>query len=335
MRYQEALEKIDAVMGKSFIVMGKTVRELMSLKRLAAVVITGLIPAILLGAAVWRESFRSGTMSLEMQTQTMVGYFLLISFMWIVGFHIAYTIIASGMDSVSKEAENGTLLLMVSKPISRFQFILGKFLALLVTTLLIEFVILFGSILIFWMFLGLEPETVRALIGLVFWIFLYSIIVVILFDALTIAVSTLLKGQVLKTVVSMLLVVLIFGVGPILRSVWSDTYDNYHLGYIDPGYHLGNIYVSAVEQAESGHMTPQTQAYLGIYTGTYKAGLAETMLAMFTGSSESFDADIGAMPPSLERTSYLSPAVSVLLCLFISAGALWVARVAIRRREVY
>jgi len=323
------------VMGKALIVMEKTIRELMSLRRLAVVIIAGLAPAILFGAAILRESFRSGVMSLEMQTHSLVGYFLLISFMWIAGFYIAYVITTSGMDFVSKEEEDGTLLLMVSKPISRFQFILGKFLALLVTTLLLELVILFGSIVVFWVLLGLDADIIKPLIGLVPWIFLYSVIVVILFDSLTIAISTLFKSRVLKTVLTMLLVMLVFGVGPILRTVWPTTYENYHLYYIDPGYHLGNTYVSLSDQAESGRMTPQIQAYLGMFTGTYKAGMYEMMLVMFTGSSESFDPDIGAMPPSLEKTNYLTPLVSVLLCFAVSAAALGVARVAIERKEVY
>ncbi|MFC2017353.1 ABC transporter permease [Chloroflexota bacterium] len=328
MRFRIVIEKI-------IIVMEKTIWELMSLRRLAVVVIAGLAPAIFFGAVIWRESFRSGIMSLEMQTHFLVGYFLLISFMWIAGFYIAYVITASGMDFISKEEEDGTLLLIVSKPISRFQFILGKFLALLVTTLLLELVILFGSIVVFWVLLGLDTDIIKRLIGLVPWIFLYSIIVVILFDSLTIAISTLFKNRVLRTVLTMLLVMLVFGVGPILRTVWPTTYENYHLYYIDPGYHLGNTYVSLSDQAESGRMTPQIQAYLGMFTGTYKAGIYEMMLVMFTGSAESFDPDIGAMPPSLEKTNYLTPLVSVLLCFAVSAAALGVARVAIERKEVY
>ena len=335
MSSRTVVEKTSVVMGKAIIVMEKTIRELMGLRRLVVVIIAGLAPAVFFGAVFWRESFRSGIMSLEMQTHTLVGYFLLLSFIWIVGIYIAYVITASGMDFISKEEEEGTLLLMVSKPISRFQFILGKFLTLLVTTLLLELVILFGSILLLWVLLGLDAEIIRALVGLVPWIFLYSVIMVILFDTLTIAISTLFKNRVLKTVLTMLLVMLIFGVGPILRTVWPNTYENYHLHYIDPGYHLGNIYVSLLDQAESGRMTPQIQAYLGIFTGTYEAGMEEVVLLMFMGSTESFDPDMGAMPSSLERTDYLTPLVSVLLCFAVSAVALGVAKVAMERKEVY
>jgi ABC-type transport system involved in multi-copper enzyme maturation permease subunit len=335
MSLQTSFGKATTFMGKPIIVMEKTIKELMSFKRLAVTIIAGLIPAVLFGAAVWRDAFRSGTMSMEMQTHTIVGYFLVFSFFWIAGYYIVYMIVTSGMDFVSKEEEGGTLLLMVSKPIGRFQFVLGKFLALLIATLAIELVVLFGTILLFWLFLGLEPESVRALIGLVFGIFLYSVIIAILFNALTIAISAMFKGRTLKTVLTMLLVMLVFGVGPILRSMWPSVYESTHLYYIDPGYHLGNAYVSISGQAVSGRMTPQSQAYLGIFTGTYKGGMQEMMLAMFTGSSESFDPDIRAMPPSLERTDYLSPMVSVLLFFIVSAAALGGTKVAIERKEIF
>lgn len=327
-------EKFKFALGKTVIVANKTISELMSLKRLAAGLLIGLAPAILFGF-VWRENLSAGTMSLEMQMRTMVGYFMLISFVWIVGAFIAYLIITSGIDSVSKEEEDGTILLMVSKPISRFQFILGKFLGLLVTILLLEVVILFGSIFIFWLILGLDPETIGSLLSVASWIFLYSIIVAILFDALAIAMSTIFKSQMLKITLSLVLVMLIFLFGFIMRIQWPSTYEKFHLGYIDPGYHLGNIYVSVVEQVESGRITPQTQAYMGLINGTYSAGLEEAVLVMFTGASQSFDPDIGAMPPSLERTNYLNPIFSVLLCLIVSASALWVSKIAIERKEVF
>ena len=80
MSFQTSFEKASIFMGKPIIVMEKTIRELTSFKRLAVVIIVGLLPALLFGGAVWRETFRSGAMSLEMQTHTIVGYFLVFSF---------------------------------------------------------------------------------------------------------------------------------------------------------------------------------------------------------------------------------------------------------------
>ena len=81
-------------------------------------------------------------------------------------------------------------------------------------------------------------------------------------------------------------------------------------------------------------MTPQIQAFMGVFTGTYKAGVEEAVLAMFTGSSKSFDPDIGAMPPSLERTDYLNPILSAMLCIIISTSAILLAKTTIQKKDV-
>jgi len=158
--------------------------------------------------------------------------------------------------------------------------------------------------------------------------------VALIFGSLTIAISSLLKNRVIMTVILTALIMVIFSAGMSVR-IWNhDAYEDYHLYYLDPGYHLGNTYVCFLDRAESGRMTPQIQAWLGMFTGTYRAG-AGTVLTMFLGTPESFDPDIGAMPPSLEKTNYLNPAVSIMLCLAISAAALGVARLAMERKEVY
>jgi ABC-type transport system involved in multi-copper enzyme maturation permease subunit len=312
------------------VVMAKSLRDLMS-PWMVLMVALGILPVIIFSLA-WRVSFQG--MSLEMQTYSLVGYFMIVTFMWLAGFYLAYIISTRGVDSITKEDSEGTLLIMVSKPISRFQFILGKFLALLLTTLFLELVILFSSILLFWGVLGLDPDTFGAVLGLVPWIFLYSIIVSLVFDSITIAISTLLKNRVVMTVILTIIIVFVFIAGMAIRLASYDTYENYHLYYLDGGYHLGNAYTLFLDGAGSGRMTPQIQAWLGIFTGTYRAG-AGTVLTMFLGSPESFDPDIGAMPPSLEKTNYVNRALSTLLCLAASAAILGVAKVAMERKEVH
>ncbi|MFC1926169.1 ABC transporter permease [Chloroflexota bacterium] len=314
---------------KVHIIAMKTLRDLLSLKRVLLVTLLGIVPSLIL-AASWNSAGRP----LEADTHLLLRYFVIISFMWIAGFYIAYTITNSGMEFVSGEEESGTLLIMVSKPISRFQFILGKFLALVVAIMLLELIILFGSVVVIWLVAGIDPEILSDLLALVFWVFLYSIIVNILFASITISLGTVLKGRVAMIAITTLVIVIVFGAGTIMRLGWPGIYDNYRLYYVDPGYHLGNIYTDSISHAESGRMTPQTQALTGLFTGKYRTGTEELILTMFLGSGAT-DPDIGAMPPSLDQTNYVSPAISILLCLVVSGALLWVAKVAIERKEVY
>ncbi|PIU55759.1 MAG: hypothetical protein COS88_03835 [Chloroflexi bacterium CG07_land_8_20_14_0_80_51_10] len=317
------------------VIMGKTIGELLSLKRTITIVAVGLAAGVGLYFLMWQRLFESGDMSLEMQTSSLIGYFLIISFMFLAGIYLAYIIGLAGLEFVAKEEERGTLLLMVSKPVSRFQFLLGKFLALLLTSLLLELIVLLGSVLLLGKLLELDPDILEALLGLVPWTLLFSVIVGLLFAAISIAASALIKSDTIRSLLLMVVIMLIFGIGPMLRTVSPNAYESYHLYYVDGSYNLGNAYELLLNQAESGRMTPQIQALSGMFTGGYKTGATELILTMFLGSSESFDPDIGAMLPSLEQTEYLNPVVSILLSLAIAAAALGVAKVAMERKEVF
>ena len=328
---------IGALEGMAFsVVMARTMGELLGLRRTVTLLVVGLLPVWFVAYVVWRGSFQAGTMALPMQTGFLAGYFLVISFLWLTGFYLAYLLIGtSGLELIDGERQKGTLLLMVSKPISRFQFLLGKFLALVVTSLLLEAIVLLGSILVFVLVLGIDPDTASALWGLMPWMFLFSVLATLLFASLSIALSTLVSSNLIRTVVFMAVLLIVFVAGIVVRFGWPGTYEDYHLYYVDGGYNLGNAYVMMLDQAETGRMTPQSQAWLGLTTGAYKAGAQEVLLTMFMGSAASFDPDIGAMPPSLEKSGYLSPAVSVALCLAIAAGAFTAAAMGLNKKEVY
>ena len=329
--------RIGALEGMAFsVVMARTMGELLGLRRTAILLVVGLLPVWFVAYVVWRGSFQAGAMALPMQTGFLAGYFLVVSFLWLTGFYLAYLLIGtSGLELIDGERQKGTLLLMVSKPISRLQFLLGKFLALVVTSLLLEAIVLLGSILVFVLVLGIDPDTTSALWGLMPWMFLFSVLATLLFASVSIALSTLVSSNLIRSVGFMAILMVVFVAGIVLRFGWPGIYEDYRLYYMDGGYNLGNAYVMLLDQAETGRMTPQSQAWLGLTTGAYKAGAQEVLLTMFMGSAASFDPDIGAMPPSLEKSGYLSPAVSVALCLAIAAGAFTAAATGLNRKEVY
>ena len=315
------------------VVMGKALNDLLGLRRTAIVIAGGLLPAVFFSLVIWSETFKSGTMSLEMQTSFFVGYFIIISFFWMTGFYLAYMLVGtSGLNLVDRERAEGTLLLMVSKPISRTQLLLGKFLALVVSTLLLQAIILPGSVLVFWALLGLDVDTVAAALKLLPWIFLFSILVTLVFGAISMALSTVVGSDMVRSIVFIVILVGVFAAGPVWRGVSSTTYNSYYAYYIDGSYNLGNAYVLLLEQGETGRMSPTTQGWLGIATGTYEAG-TDVLLAAFLGG-QAFDPDIGAMPSSLEKSAHIPPMLSIGLLIVMALAALGAANFALNRKEV-
>lgn len=315
------------------VVLAKALGDLMGLRRTVVVVAGGLVPAVFFSLVVWRETFQAGTMSLEMQTSFFVGYFIIISFFWMAGFYLAYMVVGtSGLGLVDRERQEGTLLLMVSKPISRTQLLMGKFLALVLATLILQAIILLGSVLVFWVLLGLDVDSATAALRILPWIYLYSILVTLVFGSISIVLSTVVGSDTVRSVVFLVILMTVFIAGPAWRSVSPGTYDSFHVYYIDGSYNLGNAYVLLLDQAETGRMNPTIQGWLGISTGAYEAA-TEVLMAAFLGG-EAFDPDIGAMPSSLERTDYIPPMVSIGLLLAVTGAAFGAANFALNRKEV-
>jgi hypothetical protein len=162
---------------------------------------------------------------------------------------------------------------------------------------------------------------------------LFSLLATLLFASCSVAVSTLGGGDAVRSVAFLVFVVFVFVAGPVTRLEYSGAYHDYRLYYLDIGHNFSNAYIFLLDQAETERLTPQTQAYLGIATGVYKAA-AEVLLAELVGVGGAMDPDIGAMPPSLERTNYIPPAVSIGLMLATAAAAFTLATVALVRKEV-
>ncbi|MFC1999582.1 ABC transporter permease subunit [Chloroflexota bacterium] len=304
------------------VVFWKTLVDLLSLKRTIALVLIGIsFPVIF--SLVWRIELTGTPMSLDMQTHYIIDNLTVLSFMWIAGLFLAITVAATAAGFIAKEDTDGTLLLMVSKPINRFEIVLGKFLALVANAMILQIIILLLSALIFWIVLPMDPETFGSVLGLLPWLLLYSLLVTIAFGGISTALSTLMRSRVKITLVVMILIMLVFFVGIIPRVAFRTTYEDYHLYYGDLSYHLGNTYTMLIDQAESGQMMPQNQPFMTIFAGTYK------------GMEESFDPDIGAMPPSLELTNYVGSGVSVTIWVVISVLALGLAMWAVEKKEVH
>ena len=312
----------------------RTLRSLTGLRRTVIMYALGLWPSWFFPLVIWQRLFESGSMSLDMQTSFISGYFELMSFLWIAGFFLAYLLVGStGLGMISSEQDRGTLLLMVSKPISRTQLLLGKFAGLISAALIYEFSMLLMSVALLTLLLDLDPQTVSALVGISLWTFLFGILLTALFAAVSMLLSTVVNGGAVRGAAFAGILLFVFAFGPIMRLGFSDEYSNFRLYYIDGGHNLGNAYVMLLDDGRSDPLTPQGQAWIGIATGAYTGGPG-LLLSSFLGGPSNFDRDIEGMPVSLDRTTYVHPFISLLLILGATGTSLYVARNSLNRREV-
>lgn len=303
------------------VIMSKTLDDLMSLRRMAFLIFLGTSLTVLLVGGL---SGGDQEMSLQMQTQSLIDYFTIFIFLWTSGFFLSITVSTAAAGFISREHDEGTLLILVSKPINRFEIILGKFLALLISSLIIQSAVLCLSIICLWAFMSLDPYSVQALLNLLPWVLLYSFIVMLIFSCIGTALSTILRSRTRIMLILTIIIMLTFFIGIIPRTVFASTYETYYLYYGDLGYHLGNTMLLLLDQSPTWKMMPQSQLMMAGFTGTYP----------FTPEG-SYDPDMGAWPASLGMTNYVLPIVSLLIWIGVSAGAIALSANVMKRKEVY
>ena len=306
----------------------KTLIDLTGWKRTLLLLLLGLLVPVLTGI-FWRFELQNAGLSPEMETYVVVKHFVGISFIWTAGLFLALAVVTSAAGAISKEAGDGTLLTLVSKPISRRQIVLGKFAAIVAHAFLMTAIILLVQAVVLWFMLPVEAPTFAALLAAIPWVLLYSLLVILVFTSVSLALSSLIDNQVAITVLACGVVLFMFLFGPIssMFGLHSPSYENNRIYLMDGSYQLGNAFAPALEQALGGEMLPADElGEIKSFAGIFEGGRWEDEYANWESSSD-------YQYPG-ELANYVSPWVSVLLLMVLTAASLAVAVVMTERKEV-
>jgi ABC-type transport system involved in multi-copper enzyme maturation permease subunit len=304
-------------------VVRKTLIDLTGWKRTLILLVLGLLIPVLNGI-FWRFELQNAGLSPDMETFFLLKRFIGISFIWTSGLFLAFAVVTSAAGAISKESNDGTLLTLVSKPIARRQIVLGKMAAIVMHALLTITVILLIQAVILWFVLPVEAPTFYALLTAIPWVLLYSLLVILVFGSISLALSSLIDNQVVITVLACGLILFTFLFGSISMMFIRNpqTYENNYVYMIDGSYQLGNAFAPALEQALGGEMLPAGElGEITYFTGIFKGGRS--------GGGSSSDYSYPG-----ELANYVTPAVSAILLMVLVAGALTVAVVTTERKDV-
>jgi len=304
-------------------VMFKTLEDLFRIKRSIIIIIIMLIIPIAISTVV-SSVFAFDNMSLANQIQTVTMFFIVIVFIWVSG--LVLTLIAGITcgDFIAKEENEGTLLLLVSKPVGRHEIVLGKYFAFLINILILEIIgVTLSALIMYWM-LPVDPAVLDSMAGLIPAIIFYSMFIAVTFGALATALSCISKSRIKNFLAIIGIVIAVFFGFMLFRSMMSGAgiYDPY-IVWADVNYHMGNSYLSFIDST-GFRMAPPLQATLGMFTGTYSAA----------DPSMLFDVDIGAMFPSIPRTDYLSPMLSLFGWFIFTIALLVFGIFRFQKREI-
>ena len=276
--------------------------------------IFAIISMILL-PVIWLQSLNANFLNDLSSLNDQIGMVhIFFTYMTVLPFLLIY----SSASLISEEIKSGTMLLLVSKPISRGEILWGKYLALLFYNLIISLTSLGVVCLTAFLkhpFYDIIPF---------FWTqFLFSVIVIAFFGTLTMGLSMVFRNAKTTAVIPLMLLLvmtfLFFIVRPFLMMPTPNGdlyYEAFQIYNFDLGYHFMNIYVWLYETFIS-HPPEGMIWWLvawGIYTIEYDELFPEFEIRT--------------------KTHYQPPHISLVIILIFAAIVIIIGFVIYKRRDI-
>lgn len=171
--------------------------------------------------------------------------------------------------TIASEAQRGTLRILLSKPIKRWQLYLGTFAGIVTYGLLIGLVGLLIASVLFYSFADIDAVALQggvfdALVGSL----AYALFSITLVTAIGLALAVYTKDR-LRTAVGGFVIPVLTFVFITVNLFDLDFYDDFALYLVDPNRHLGNVFIFLHETVGPG-LPADTQVFMAQFTGTYE-----------------------------------------------------------------
>lgn len=296
---------------------GKTFADLSRPKLVAGYLVPFLAVAWFFGLALSENDLAEPGTTVAEQEAALYAAFMPVAFFWAVGIPVLVVAGILSANTLAREAERGSLRMLLSKPVSRWKFLLGTYASVVTYTGLVALanVLLAASLLVEMSDVSpaaVEGGIVEPLAGnLLFALFGACVVAAV---GLCLAVFT--RNRLQTALGALVVPALYFAFFPI-RLLSGAVYDDYALYLLDVNYHFGNAFVY-VHEAVGGEFDVRTQAGLAIWTGVYE--LPEE------GAEE--------LPASLEPVGNVSMEASVALLALLAVACLAAALYRFQRMDV-
>ena len=258
---------------------------------------------------------------LDIQALMLKDILFFVTYFWVAGIVLAFFASWIVTDFVAGEVSRGTLLSLITKPIHRWEVILGKFIAYIIFITILEVIAIFITIYVLVTFSGAHISVIGELVQYIPILLLFALFVALVFGTIPLALSTISKSRVLVMIIMAALVIAMYLGFYIIRSGFPEVYVDYQLYHFDLGYHLGNIFVSFSDAANIS-LTPTFQEQMGLFAGTHDLGIS------LDEPDQSFQL------ASIPMTNYYSQLGSWLIWTLIPIGLTIMALLKLNRKEV-
>ena len=307
------------IFKRTAIIIKKTFQDIDSLKKtIIMLIVISIFPLIFI---LLPTTVDFGLISPN-HAATIIGFALIFpAFFWTLG--LVYTIIigTAGAPLIAEEVKSGTMLLLVSKPISRIKIFIGKYIAVYLYGMLLSF---FSIFVIGWIGVFVKSGNIDHFISLIPFLtalFIYSLFILFLFTSITMAFSSIFKKARSASMLIIFISILSYIAFLLIRTLTGPFYVTFQLYHFDLGYHLGNIFILFIETLNAVPPSISWQMWFASITGVYSLG-------------SSVDPDQNINLGGLEKTNFYLPVFSLLIWILIAALLLVFGIWSLKRREI-
>lgn len=307
---------------KIFILIKKTFNDLYNPIKLVILLVVMMILTIILMLPLFPESTDWGALSETQTINSLISSKLIFPmFFWTLGLSFIIIIGISGASQIAEEVSSGSMLILVSKPISRFKIFLGKYIAVYIFSnilgigaiLLSTWIVVMVFTMNFFHWMGMMPFIIANII--------YCLVMSFIFVSITMALSSIFKKGRTASLLVLFLAIIIYIAFFMIRSVGAQFYEPFFLYHFDLGYHLANIYIWFLELFNAVPDTIGWQSFFLMMFGVYK-------------SEVQADVDQGIALGGYEKTGYYDPFLSLLVWLAIAGLLLLYGLLSLKKREI-
>jgi len=228
------------------IILRKTVGDLSDVRVLVAYFVGFLTVAGFLALGFANNEFEGATTLAEQETR-LFGTFVTLAYLWGTGVPVLVLGAVFGASTLAREGEKGRLRVLLSKPVRRWEVLVGTFGGIVVYLFLVAVAsTLLTAVLIYEMAdvsaAALEGGVFAALPGTL----AFALFVSVFMAAIGVCASVFTKNR-LQTALAALVVPAFYFAFMMIRLVSRSFYEDYYLYALDAGYHLGHVFVLAHE----------------------------------------------------------------------------------------
>lgn len=258
------------------LILRKTLGDLSRVKLLVAYLVPFLVVLFFLALGAGENDFTAGIAQLPLAQQEaeLFRSYAGLAYVWGAGLPLLIFGAVLGAITLAGEAERGTLRILLSKPVRRWEVLVGTAGGIAVYLLGVAAA---SSLLVAVLLFQFSDVTAAALSGGVFELLpallAFGALVAAFVALVSVSLAVLTRNRI-RTALLGLLVPTIYFVAIFVRAFAPDRYEDYYFYIADVNYHLGNSYVVVLDAF--GHdVGDQLKQILAPWTGVYEVEQVE------------------------------------------------------------